>query len=792
MKGKNCYHCGDECSKDQIEFDEKFFCCLGCKTVYEILNQNSLTEYYELNKTPGIKPKKGASHQFDFLNTPQIFEKIIDFDDEGITLVTFFIPVIHCSSCVWVLESLQDLHPAIQFSHVNFPQKKVQISYRSTELTLAELAQFLTDLGYRPSINLENLDKKEQKIDRSLIFQLVVAGFCFGNIMLLAFPEYVNPGETWLTENRQFFRWLMFGLSLPVIFYSASSYLKSAFFALKIRKVNIDIPIAIGILVLFFRSTYEVLVDLSPGYFDSLTGLVFFMLVGKWFQQRTYQSLAFDRDYKSFYPIAVTKINATGNYENILLSELKKGDRILLRDEEILPADAVLMKGSAHIDNSFITGESRLIHKKNGEKIYAGGKQSGAAIELEVVEEVNQSYLTSLWNHDTFQQRNSFLDNLVNQVSKYFVYIILSIALISGIFWYFYDLSQMFQVVTAILIIACPCALALSAPFTLGNLMRIMGRKSFYTKEAFTLEKMDKIDTLVFDKTGTLTQNDAQKVRYEGDELTSRDKALIYNLALQSNHPLSQMLQEFFKGLEKFEVKNYKQIKGRGQKAQIDNTEVALGSRQWIEQKNTIAGRETEVWYRCDNQVKGRFIFKNQYRKNLAKIFKGLKKYEIHVLSGDNDQEKFFLQKTIGQVEHLNFNQSPQDKLNYIKDLQEKGQKVMMIGDGLNDAGALQQSDVGVAIAEDMNSFSPSCDAILAGASFEFLPHFLNLSKKGIFLVKIAFVISFLYNIIGVSIAITGNLKPVVAAILMPVSSISVVLFSTAGSWFLAHRLFKK
>lgn len=163
MKAVNCYHCGDECGKDQVEFDHKSFCCLGCKTVYEILNQNSLMEFYELNKTPGIKPKSGGGHQFDFLNTPQIFEKIIDFDDDGTTLVTFFIPVIHCSSCVWVLESLQDLHPAIQFSHVNFPQRKVQISYRSDELKLADLAQFLANLGYKPSINLENLDKKEQK-----------------------------------------------------------------------------------------------------------------------------------------------------------------------------------------------------------------------------------------------------------------------------------------------------------------------------------------------------------------------------------------------------------------------------------------------------------------------------------------------------------------------------------------------------------------------------------------------------------------------------------------------------
>lgn len=789
--GKYCFHCGQEIDKELIDFDGKSFCCHGCKTVYEILNQNKLSEFYELNKTPGIRPKKGAKHQFDFLDTPEIFDRIVDFNDSGTTLVTFHIPVIHCSSCVWVLESLQNLHSSIQYSNVNFPRKKVQISYRSDELSLSELALFLTNLGYKPSINLEDVDKKEHSVDRSLLFQLAVAGFCFGNIMLLAFPEYINPEESWLFSNRDFFRWTMFVLSLPVVFYSAQTYLKSAFYAIKTRIVNIDIPIAIGILVLFIRSTYEVLFDLSPGYFDSLAGLVFFMLIGKWFQQRTYESLSFDRDYRSFYPIAVTKINKDRSFQNILLSELKKGDRILLRDEEILPADAILIRGKGYIDNSFITGESRLIKKKIGDKIFAGGKHNGVAIELEIIEEVNQSYLTSLWNHDVFKVKDSHIDNIVNRISKYFVYVILGIALVSGVYWYVYDYEKMFQVITAILIIACPCALALSAPFTLGNMMRVMGRRNFYVKEAFTLEKMNEIDTLVFDKTGTLTKNEGQEITYIGEELTDEDKAMIYSLSLQSNHPLSQGLQRYFDGLTIYSIDDYQQIKGKGQRAIIDGVEILLGSEAWISERE-VKGKETEVWCGIRGKVKGRFVFKNQYRKNFADLFEELKSYDIHILSGDNDSERDYLSKMLPREENLNFNQSPQDKMMYIRNLQSQGRKVMMIGDGLNDAGALQQSDVGVAVAEDMNSFSPSCDAIISGESFRELPKFLKLSRRGIFLVRIAFGISFLYNVIGLSFAITGNLTPVVAAILMPISSISIVLFATASSWISAIRIFGK
>ena len=585
---ENCFHCGQEIDKDRIFFDEKAFCCNGCKSVYEILNANNLGNFYELNKNSGIRPDENLS-QFDYLDTPEIFEKVVDFSEGNTSVVTFKIPVIHCSSCIWLLESLQDLNTNIRYSQVNFTKKTLQVSFNQNELPLSELAKFLTNLGYKPVISLETADKKEAAVDRSLTIKVAVAGFAFGNAMMFAFPEYLNTGSSvdfWLEEFAPFFRFLTFLLSIPVVVYSASDYYKSAWFGLKNKIVNIDVPIVLGILVLFFRSVYEIATNYGPGYFDTLCGLLFFMLLGKIFQKRTYSALSYDRDYKSFYPIAVTKVDFGGQQQNILLSDIKVGDRILVRNQEIIPVDAVLINGEGNIDNSFITGESATITKNPGDKIFAGGKQIGSILELEVIKTVNQSYLTQLWNKEAFRKEELGLDTLVNQISKYFTFIILGITLLAGIYWYQIDFEKMFQVVSAILIVACPCALALSTPFTMGHIMRILGRNKMYVKDAHTIEKMAKIDTLVFDKTGTITYNKKANISFEGKEIAEFDLKNIKSLLKNSNHPLSKSLYEFLEVQDEYlPIENFKETAGKGYEATVRGKVYKIGSAKFTHQE---------------------------------------------------------------------------------------------------------------------------------------------------------------------------------------------------------------
>lgn len=791
---ENCFHCGQTIDKERISFDEKVFCCTGCKSVYEILNLNNLGDFYELNKRSGIRPDDGNNTQFDYLDTPEIFEKVTNFSEGNTSLVNFKIPVIHCSSCIWLLESLHTLNKNINYSQVNFTRKTVQISFNHHELKLSKLAKFLTDLGYKPVINLETADQNEERFDRSLILKLAVAGFAFGNGMFFSYPEYaeqlMGTTDMWMEKYKHLFRFIMFFLATPVVFYSAWGYFESAWYGLKNKVVNIDVPIVLGIIMLYGRSIYEILTDYGPGYFDTLCGLLFFMLMGKIFQKRTYSALSYDRDYKSFYPIAVTKVDFNGKQQNILLSDLKIGDRIMVRNQEIIPVDAILINGEGNIDNSFITGESASIQKKPGDKIFAGGKQVGSLLELEVIKTVNQSYLTQLWNKEAFKKHETGLDTLTNKISKYFTFIILGVTLIAGIYWGQHDFEKMFQVVAAILIIACPCALALSAPFTFGHVMRILGRNEFYVKDTLTIEKLSKINTLVFDKTGTITHNKEAKITYEGQEIPEQDLKNIKTLVKNSNHPLSKALYDYIEmDDEYFPVTQYTETAGKGYEAEVRGTKYKVGSAKLA--GGTPVNLETAVYVNKNGELLGKFIFKNEYRQNLKNLFGKLRDYRVHILSGDNASEEQPLKDIIPQYTGMAFNQTPEDKLNYIKHLQDQNERVAMLGDGLNDAGALKQSNVGIAVADDTHSFTPSSDVIMAGGRLSSLDDYLNYAKDSIVIVKMTFAISFFYNIIGLSFAVTGNMSPLFAAIIMPISSISVVIFTSVATWWRSTKYFK-
>ena len=790
-----CYHCGDDCNADAVKLEDKTFCCNGCKVVFEILSENNLCTYYDLENKPGNTVTVPLfKEKYAFLDDHSVAQQLLEFSENGISKVTFFVPSMHCSSCIWLLEKLYRLNPYITGSRVNFVRKEVTITFRDREISLRKVAELLSSIGYEPQINLIDLEKKQQNYSyKKLYFKIGIAGFAFGNSMLFSFPEYIDVGNT-LTQNfKTVFAVLNILLSIPVLFYSASDYFISSFKGLRKKILNIDVPISIGIIALLVRSLFEVTTQSGSGYFDSFNGLIFFLLVGRLFQEKTYATLSFERDYKSYFPASVTIIE-NDNPKVIPVSALNIGDTILLRNQELIPADAVLLSANASIDYSFVTGESELVEKRQNEMLYAGGRLSGSGIRIKVAKKVSQSYLTKLWNNDIFQKTKIHgLSSLSDKVAQYFTIIVLMIAIAGGIYWYSVDWRLAVNVISAVLIVACPCALALSIPFTFGNALRIFGKNKFYLKNILTVERVKSISHIVFDKTGTITWKQKPLIEFS-DVLSQDDGRLVKSLTRNSVHPLSRYLFDHLEGEVSSRIEDFTEISGKGMLANIEGHEIKMGSAGWVgfdeldEQSNT-----STVHLAIDGNYKGFFSIKNSYRPGLRTVLKKLaQEYKITLISGDNSREQNYLQKIFkdqGITGEIKFNQSPYDKQAYILRLQDAGDRTLMLGDGLNDAGALKQSDLGISISEDINAFSPACDAIIDASQFERIPVFLKFAMYSYNTVLVSFLLSFSYNFIGLYFAISGSLSPIVAAILMPISSISVVAFSTVSTRLIAKKL---
>lgn len=782
-----CYHCGQACEDQEFKSEDKTFCCYGCRTVFEILDENNLCEYYSYEATPGINLRHISEDTYAYLDEPSIKKKLLTFNSDSFARVDFFVPAIHCISCIWLLENLHKLTNGVVKSEVNFARKRVVIDYNPSQVALSEISRRMASLGYSPQINLSE-EKKEKTSSKDLIMKLAVAGFGFGNIMLLSFPEYLGMDGT-DTALKNLFSYLNITLAIPVTFYSGRDYFSNALQSFRQRQINIDVPIAVGLATLFFRSIYDILSLTGPGYLDSLAGLVFFLLIGRWFQSKTYESLAFDRDFRSYFPLAVQKMNGE-LWTPVLIYELEQGDTIRIRNWEVVPADSLLLEAEAFFDYSFVTGESKPVHVKAGELVYAGGRLVGKPVSMVVDKKTSQSHLTSLWNKEIFQKsEESSYRKIIDLAARRFTWAVLAVAVVTGMYWYVTDASQMWLVLTAVLMVACPCALALSAPFTYGNMLRVFGRHGFYLKNADVIERLSKIDTLVFDKTGTVT-NGAAEFEFTG-ALDDHELAWVKTVTSSSSHPLSNLITRSIKVNSKAPLTDFSEKPGRGIEGKIAGHRIAVGSAEYVKFDGVLPELFSKVFVSVDDQVRGYFRIETSIREGMEELMQTIDSRKVAMLSGDSEADREKMKKIFPPTATLLFNQSPHDKLAFISSLQSANSKVMMLGDGLNDSGALKQSDVGVAITDDTGVFTPSCDGILEGSKLNLLNKFISLSRSATVILKTGFAISFFYNIIALSFAVSGHLTPLIAAILMPVSSISVVAFSTLAVNLVSKKTFR-
>lgn len=847
VSSAQCKHCGEPCESDFVVSGEEVFCCEGCRLVYELLNEHDLCAYYD-DGAQGVSLKGAFGEKrrarFDYLDNAAAREALLHFSSPTLAKITLRLPQIHCASCLWLLERFAALDSGVCSARVDFLRKEFHVGFDPRETTLRRIVETLTTLGYEPDLRLRDLRAArattnnddasrastqfssgaqsggtESGAKNSLYLKIGIAGFAFGNTMIFSFPEYLSGGAEFDPRLRSFFGYLSILLALPVLLYSASDYFRSSWRALRQGRVNLDAPIALGVTALFARSVVEITTGVSSGYLDSFSGLVFLLLCGKIFQQKTFNAIAFDRDYASYFPIAVTALLPNDNDETraeteraettIPLSELRVGARIFLRSGELVPADSYLDSPSVgYIDYSFVSGESAPVELSQGDLVYAGGRVVGAALEMTTAREVSQSYLTSLWNNETFQKRKkTALETAADAFGAYFTAFVIALAATAFAFWS-PDYGKAVNAATAVLVIACPCAMTLAAPFALGWALKIFGAAGFYLKNTSVVLELCRLRAIVFDKTGTLTGENERETSFAPragtSPLSPEEQAFVGEALRQSAHPLSRALSQtllYNSALSSASKNNaaagaerraeYEEVPGKGVRYSRGKDSCAVGSAEFVgvetsEMKTSNAAKQNAsiAHLRLNGEYRGYFTVRAAYRQGLAGLFERLRGrgLELRLLSGDNDGERERLRAFFPTDDDMDFFQTPFDKLAKVRSLQESGKVVAMIGDGLNDAGALKQSNVGIALTTHSGAFSPACDAVLSAEALDKLDDCIGFAAYTRRVIIAAFWISVAYNVVGLSAAVAGLISPLFSAILMPVSNITIIGFTTLAS----------
>jgi Cu+-exporting ATPase len=768
-----CRHCGDPCDDGGVINEAGTFCCTGCASVHALLASHALTGFYACAPDAGRSQKAMATRprdRFAPLDDPVVAERFVDSHDGTFTHVTFSVPSLHCASCLWLLEQLWRFDEGIGRSEADLLRRTVRVAFRPERTTLRAVAERLASLGYEPVLDAERVAGHMPSHRRALYLKLGVAGFAFGNMMLFSIPRYAN-GVPLEPAFQRLFDSLNLLLAVPVLLFSASEFFTSAWRAVRLRAITLDVPIALGLAVLFARSAVDIVSGTGEGYLDSFAGLVFFLLIGRLFQQMTFDRIAFDRTVRSFLPLSV-RVCDVGGLTTRRLEDVAPGDVLFVRPGEIVPADATLLDKAGRIDYAFVTGEAAPVDAVTGAFVSAGGRVVDHALHVKVLRAVSHSRLAELWQHPVFAERRPhWLSTVTARFGHWFTIGALGLAAIGAIAWW-PDWRMSAQVATAVLIIACPCALTLAAPITLGTALGRLGLAGCYLKDGAVALELSRIDSIAFDKTGTLTTAGPRN-GIERHGLSEDDWARVQRLAAESVHPISRTLvpREPLAG----HATNVQVAPGQGIRGRVDGHDVVIGSAAYVSAVGGVAidGVAGRTYAAVDGRA-GSLHLTTTARPGMREAVAELAAaFDTWLISGDAGTEAATWEAAF--QDRMHFRLAPDEKLALVRERQAAGRRVLMIGDGLNDAGALAAADVGMAVSDDTACLVPACDVVVRGDQLPRLPGFLRYAARARRVIVLCFAVSIAYNVLGIGFALSGQLTPLVTAILMPVSSLTVV-----------------
>lgn len=788
-----CTHCSEPCLGRAVHEAGNAFCCAGCRTVFEILSQNNLCDYYRIAEKPGVSMKASRIREDEYaaLDEPSAQRQFLTFTSASHNRAVLTVPSLHCASCVWLLEQLDRFDTGICSSTVDILRKSVTVDYDPGVTSLRRIAEEMARIGYAPLVRFEDAGgalRQSSPTGRGLYMRIGIAGFAAGNTMMMYLSRYFSGASGIGDSLANAFSWLAIALSVPVLLYCAMPWWTGVRAAMRRKKITLDVPVAIGIAVLFARSVLDITRGTGEGYLDSFNGLVFFLLIGRLFSQKAFDALSFDRTYRSFFPLSV-RVEKRGILSVLPIEQVEIGDLLIVRNGEVIPCDCILESHWGHVDYSFVTGESLPVECIERSLVQAGGRVVGEALRLVAIKTVSHSELAAMWDRSSARKpRNEFL-TLSDRFGQWFTGLAITVAVAAAALW-LPDWTKAFSVFTAVLIIACPCALTLAAPITLGSAMGRLGASGIFLKNVGVLLELVRIDSIFFDKTGTLTTPE-HAIQYDGRPLMEGEWQALRAVASHSSHPISCAISMGGLSGDRDRVSQIQEEIGGGIYGISDRHSIALGSHAFVskysaETRSPTPDSKTEIV--IDGEHAGSFTLRSHIRDGISSAIASLRRsYDVKLISGDSERDSELLAPIFGE-QNLAFGARPEQKIAAIESAQRGGNTVLMVGDGLNDAGAMSMADVAVAVTDDTATLVPACDIIMRANALGKLPELLRYARSMKRAIAASLLFSILYNAIGLALAIMGLLSPLIAAVMMPLSSLIVIGFSVAAARVKARR----
>ena len=781
-----CTHCHLEFSEEvMIKEGDNFFCCNGCQGVYHLLGDEGLSSFYEKAGDIKLTPPTEQYEDSGNFNSAAFYDRFVKANSDGFSEVSLIIEGIHCSACVWLNERALHKMDGVVEANINFTNNKANIVWADNILKLSQIIDMIRAIGYNAYPYDASIQEQHANAERKDYYlRMAVAIFASMNIMWIAVAQYAGYFTGIQQDIKTTLNIAEGILATPVLFYSGWIFFRGTYYGLKNRTVGMDLLVATGAFLTYIFSIYITVIEDGEAYFDSVSMIITFVLIGKFLEVLSKKNAADTLDIIGKNLPTEVNIVKDGKIISYNLNDVNVGDIIAISSGEKVLLDGEILKGSGTFDESNLTGESEPIYKSIGENVVSGTTSIDADIHYKASKDFAHSTLSNLVALlESAINKKPKIEQMANRLSEHFSTAILSFSFITFLVWWMWPHSfeTAFMVGISVIVIACPCALALATPVATLVGLSLGAKKGILFKEAAQLETMANVDILVLDKTGTITVGKPEVVN---ETLFKEfDKGLLHSLVKSSNHPVAHSISKFLlqgnENLEESILDEYKQIPAAGISA-IYKSKKLLGGNLKLLRDNKIEIRykseNTIFYFTIDKEVVAIYELNDQIKENAKNLVENLsaKGIETVMLTGDNEHTAKRVSKEVSINKYL-FNQTPENKSEYIDSLHKEGKTVVMVGDGVNDILALAQADIGIVMGSGSDIAVEVSDVVLLNDSLTSLEDAFKISRTTYGLIKQNLGISLVYNAITIPLAMGGYVIPLVAAISMSISSLLVV-----------------